>query len=157
MRRYQTIIAAGGLTLAIATLTACGPTVGPRACTEIGCSDQLTIQIMPAGDDFAVGTYQITTAKDGGTPTTCELVITDECAGADVCVSGESTCNGLVPGAPGAPYTIVSEVVQSIDVTVEKDSVVLADESFSPQYEEVQPNGDGCPPICSQASVVVQL
>src|SRR5687767_13173952 len=52
------------------------PPTPPRACTAIGCHDQLAVTVEPSGGTFPAGTHVITAEVPGQPARTCELVIT---------------------------------------------------------------------------------
>ena len=63
------------------------------------------------------------------------------------CPSG--TCPSLVS---------INETPAEVEVVLfGTDGMELARGSFTPQYETFQPNGAGCPPTCSHASVTLEI
>lgn len=40
---------------------------------------------------------------------------------------------------------------------ISRDGTVLATESFTPQYETHRPNGEGCEPVCRNATLEAAL
>jgi hypothetical protein len=130
MRRRSLTIA--GLLLAAglaAGQAACG-TAG-RACTLIGCSDGLTVELagsLPAD-------YTVTARVDGAVVQRVECGAARDCRG-EVFLEGVTAANVELEVTSGA----VSERRE-----------------VAPSYATVQPNGPGCPPICRQARVRIEL
>jgi hypothetical protein len=60
--------------------------------------------------------------------------------------------------APGGPCVafFAGRTPESATVRVIAGAQVVSRE-LRPDYERVQPNGPGCPPVCRQATVVVAL
>jgi hypothetical protein len=106
-----------------------GCNVYPRACTEIGCNDGLSVEITGT----IAGRTTIEVAAAGQTTRTFE------------CNPGQA-CRGFLDNYMPAQATIT---VRMPDRTVER--------SVSPQYVESRPNGEGCPPVCRQATVQVAI
>lgn len=145
--------------LASVTLAACGP-VGnnARECTEIGCTDGLTLRLLADEDDFEVGTYAVSITADGE-QTDCSFEIKSDCAGADICV-GEEDCNAGYPLSASDPSEVtllVGGAPADVTVVVTLDGQEIVNETTQPEYMEVQPNGEGCPPICNQATMELTL
>lgn len=104
---------------------------GPVACTEIGCSDGLRVRLLGSHP----ATFTITaTASDG-------LTRSIRC-GVD------RPCGNIVFLPDFAP--------ERATVRVESDAGTVERE-FTPTYEEVRPNGPGCPPVCRQGEVEIEV
>lgn len=117
------------LTMAVA-LAGCDDTTS-QACTEIGCSDGLRVTLRQApGVEL-----QVVASTGAG----------DERTGTCV-VEPDGSCEVRF-------YDFVPE-----EVTI---AVFGGDQPVSvtlqPAYGELQPNGPGCPPICRQATVELNL
>ena len=129
--------------------------VPPLACTEIGCTDGLTVELRAASGAFEAGIYSITL---GGDACTVTVGGPDDCA-ADRCVV-DSTCNGitLVGYDEADTLTLLAPVTEGeVALTVDLEGTVLLDESFEPLYETIEPNGPGCPPVCRIATETFDL
>lgn len=156
--RHSTVV------LLAALLTACaGATPGEgHACTEIGCADGLFVHITPAAPwppgeyRFVVETDGVTTTCTGSLPLPpCETrAIT--CDREGVVAIGESGC-ALPPSAHGLGDLTLPSTPEQITVEVQHEGRTLARETFAPRYQTSQPNGPGCPPICTNASVDLAL
>ena len=102
-----------------------------QACTEIGCSDGLFVTLL---------------AAPGGEYTVTATAGTGEVRNGRCVVSQDGSCLVGLPGFVPAEVTlVVSGEGRQVSVTVE------------PNYEDFQPNGPGCPPVCRQASVEIDL
>jgi len=119
-------------------------------CTEIGCTSGLTLSLV--ADTFAPGVYGIALAANPD-PDDCTLTISDDpmdCA-IPPCVS-ESTCNALyLLGETPMRIELALGILAQLDVTVTRDDLEIASETFAPAYEVVAPNGPGCGPACAVA------
>jgi len=118
-------------TLAVAAaLLACGDPAG-RACTEIGCSDGLYVELQ-------------------GTPGAALEVV------ASTLSAEERSAGCIVPPAGSCVVAFDGFVPQEVTLAVlGGDRPVSV--TVEPAYEDLQPNGPGCPPICRQATVEVDL
>lgn len=172
MRTYLAF-ALGPLVL---NIQACG-----HGCTEMGCNDHLSGTIETADGTWSEGDYVITFTTEKGDHK-CSMKLPD-----DFPSSGTTANLPCEPGSWGgalleqdADCTEVfddNSVSQSctpipnkytlrfgfagtpdmVAIQIERDGVVLADETYDPDYEENQPNGKGCPPVCRQAEVALSL
>jgi hypothetical protein len=116
--------------LVTATAAACG-TREPVACTLIGCEDGWSVELagtLPA-------TYTVAARVDGA------IVASVDCGPAQPCGS-TVFLRGVT--APGAQLEITGP---GVDLRWQ----------VTPRYETLQPNGPGCPPICRQARVRVEV
>lgn len=146
-----------------------------RICTEIGCVDGVSLLASTESGRLADGTYAITLQLDA-TSVACTLDATDlstnrnrsfdatcdtesvrvavrpqrrceerrtEEAIGQVCTTLEGQWE-LQVDVPGTP--------SSVRVAVARDGVVLVEQSVTLGYQEVQPNGAECGPVCRQAS-----
>lgn len=101
-----------------------------RMCTEIGCVDGLIINFELEESTTAqvtlIGTGNQTEIECGGVQTECSVMeVFDEF------------------------------VVTKIEVNLYQDSTLIQSYEQSISYEEFQPNGKGCDPVCNQASVTI--
>jgi sugar lactone lactonase YvrE len=118
-----------GLLLSILSLSACS-SITERACTLIGCDDGVSITVANAPEG----------------PWTLEVEESDGSVHRRTC-DGNYRCDGVFFAG-----------VASDAITVR---VIAEDEthewSVTPNYERLQPNGPGCPPVCRQARIEVSL
>ena len=105
---------------------------GDRVCTEIGCSDGISLRISGERPD----TISISIKKNQET----ELI------GSGQCTEPDQSCRLFVQG----------ETPESITVEIGWEGEAFKD-TFIPQYEEFQPNGPDCPPTCSVATVEINF
>ena len=121
--------------LACVSLTGCTT----LTCTEIGCQSGAEIQLSPP---LQPGSYEIEVSAGTGSAF-CAVTIGDldtvDCTGTLTDVRIEA---GMI-FVGGTPPTV------AIQITTE--SGTIADEAIDLEYESQQPNGSGCPPICSVA------
>ncbi len=101
-----------------------------RACTEIGCVNGLVLNF-----DLEEGTLaEVTLANNSNE----EML---ECGGI------QSDC--------GATMIFDSFFPSSMHVILTKDSMVVSDYTQAIEFSDSQPNGPGCEPTCTQASVTI--
>ena len=126
-----------------------GGTGGAQACTEIGCNDGFTLTLTAANGTFTAGEYTLDTDLDGTTES-CTITI-----GAMV----DSTCNALidVTNTPNRIDILYGGTPASVGVVVALDGTEVFNQTYTPEYMEVQPNGEGCPPVCMQAGAEISL
>jgi len=126
---------------------------GATACTLIGCVDQFSATVTVDSTLVPAGRHTLTVTFDGAA-TSCtfnlpELTnpVNDPCAaGFTLSVPGQPT-NGKFTetiAVHGTPSSI--KVQQTLDGTV------VLDQTISPTYLTIQPNGPGCGPICHQGN-----
>jgi hypothetical protein len=120
----------GFLLLSPALLTSCSSLLDPRVCTQIGCADGIGVELigLPAG------------------PYTLELVLP----------SGEVHIVECPDSAQCPPAFV--EGIRADEVVLRLTSAEGTQvETMNPVYTRHQPNGRGCPPICWQALVTMQV
>jgi hypothetical protein len=131
------------------------PEPQPRACTEIGCIDGLRVSLTPT-DRWPAGNYVFQIDTDAGSATcrgslplppcgTAGL----QCTGVPVQI-GESGC-ALPPDAHGFSDMTFSSAPKRLKVRITRDEQPLVEREIQPVYQRVQPNGEGCAPICTTA------
>ncbi len=118
---------------------------GPLACTEIGCDDQLAIDIEHG--DLTDGEWEVVIAEQNGPGgETCAFSV----AGGAVTATD---CNASP--LPGTLTVFASQLYAAVDVQVRFGGVVRGSASGEITYQQVQPNGPGCEPICTQGGLTV--
>jgi hypothetical protein len=130
------------------------------ACTEIGCSDTMSVVITAATGTLAVGAYQVLVESNGGGVAECLFTVTTDCAGADHCVDESEDCNAIYMVGYDQPDTVtissgLTEGVIGVQVLI--DDVGVHDQDHDPEGVTSQPNGEGCEPICTSRQVDVEL
>lgn len=159
-----------------ATLMTCA--VGCLPCTDAGCDDALQIQFTGA-DQLEAGSYTLLLVTDRG-EVTCTMTL-----GEGGVVAGDSpAANGGEGGAGGGPGPsaevscvetldglvdlnvrggvldsfISSEPVDSIDLTLSRDDVVVVMTTINPDYGDYYPNSKRCDETpCKEAKETVSL
>jgi hypothetical protein len=112
-------------------LASCEAIFSPRACTLIGCTDGLSVQLV----DLPVGAYALEVLLPGGE------IRTFECAQASAC-----------PAQLFFPGVAAEEI--TLRMTTEAG---VRTETRRPVYSKLRPNGRGCPPVCWQAEMTMRL
>ncbi len=150
------------LPLMAATLaSACssGAGSGPRECTLIGCVNGLSV-------DFSTplrerGAYRITIELDGR-QVTCEATLPFASCGADGgCSSSEVMLMRSGCALPAEAHELSGVRVMSTPaaarIVVERDGNAVAEKELAPTYAQSMPNGEGCGPVCEQASASLDV
>jgi hypothetical protein len=137
---------------------------GASACTEMGCEDGFSLDLIRVGGDGArqspwpPGAYRFVAAIDGEEAvcegslplSRCDAGPTLTCHGAAMEIA-ESGC-ALDPSQHGfASIRFGSGLVRSVSLRVERDGAVVAEGNYTPTYQTVHPNGPRCEPRCQQA------
>ena len=105
--------------------------VGPTACTLIGCTGGLVVEVTGAPGQTPV--MVVVTAPDGSTRSA-------------TCSSATGTCPVSFPDFTPASVTVrVSTGTRTTE------------ETRQPMYDVTRPNGPACPPECRNARVTVAL
>lgn len=134
-------------TAAAAACTDLNPqSVGPDACTLIGCQDQVSVKFVRVGS-FE---YDATVTLDGKAGTfRCGAMGVQNAVGVSV-----ARCDQTGFVVLGRPASL--EVSVTCGVGPDDAGVVRCSGSLKPVYKTVQPNGPGCAPTCYQAEVTLQ-
>lgn len=133
-----------------------------RVCTEIGCVDGLVISF-GRGVEWAPGTYVFSIDADGVEQTCKGMLPLPPCAsgGALTCTGNVATIGESGCALPASQHGFADIQLRSgpskVTLRIERDGVVLADETLVPTYRTSQPNGPNCDPICRQASATIAL
>lgn len=127
-------------------------------CSEIGCTSGLTLALTATDDALPIGAYELDIDADG-TADACAFTIADDpeqCA-IPPCVTS-TTCNAiyLLRQSPQR-VDLAFGVVAMLTIAVTRDGLEVAQESFTPAYDVLAPNGAGCEPACAQASAVLPI
>ena len=105
---------------------------GGKTCTLVGCFDGVFINISDERPD----SLSITVYLNGET----EVYSSSQCTNPDHhCAIG-----------------INEKTPETVTIEVKWENGEFS-EVFTPMYEEVKPNGPGCPPTCTQASFEIDL
>ncbi len=141
------------------------PSEPELACTLIGCSDGLTIELQRT-TRWSAGDYRIDLVVDG-VNVACETRITD-----DPCDEEATSCTAgtqvrlatarpfecaTPPTMNNVPSIYIDKAAAEVKLSVKHDGAELASESIAPRYDAVTPNGPACGPICRQARIPVAL
>ena len=106
--------------------------LGPRACTLVGCTSGVTINV-PASVPFP---FTLTLSVPGGSPIPLQVNCTAQ------------TCQRSLFIAAFLPDYFRAELKWTVDGRPE---TTVRD--FRPEYVETRPNGRGCEPTCRQGTV----
>lgn len=139
-------------------LISCGE--GTEYCTEMGCMDGLQINFEP--EIITSGTYVFSATLDGVTET-CEytLPFVEEngeygtCDGSNMLL----TISGMALDASehSIPEMYIPSNPTNVSIAITRDGIEIANQSFQPEYEEFAPNGKECGPVCSRASLTIDV
>ena len=125
-------------------------------CTQIGCSDSFEADFQPILD--AQGEYLFTLDVDGAV-TTCTVTLplaeTQSCDGPLQILRSGSALPESEHSLPS--FTIFETGFVSYTLTIELDGVELVRWTEEPEWDVVQPNGEGCAPSCEVARSTVVI
>lgn len=166
----------GSLLLAV-FLSSCLET---HSCTEIGCSDVAGVTIQTANGEWAAGEYALNVAFDA-MASRCTFTLPDDLprlgslsqldcdTGLQAHFSQRAKCTEH-KGPDGSSSQTCIPIPNQFDLEISQQGVpakvsvelrladaVLVDESHSLSYQDVQPNGPECGPVCRQASVKIAI
>lgn len=151
--------------LAALLLSIAGPGCVEKSCTEIGCVNGVTLDLTPAGG-WKPGTYRFEIDIDGAV-TTCEgsLPLAPCTSGPQVtCTPGgnrvritESGCALPAGQHQFSQIHLSDESAKSVAVKVSRNGTELVQKTFAPKYLTSQPNGPGCPGICTEYANVLEI
>ncbi|NIN70965.1 MAG: hypothetical protein GTO46_03300 [Gemmatimonadetes bacterium] len=116
-----------------ATGDASEETTSPDVCTLIGCSDGLFVELA------------------GKVPATCAVHLS-----ATNWAPRIFECSDMVAGDTALSYFLTDFYPDELTVGVFWDNSVVV-QTFTPTYEDVQPNGPGCLPTCRLGTVKMIL
>jgi hypothetical protein len=125
-------------------------------CTEIGCSDSFDAQFSPVLD--VQGEYLFTLELDGQV-TTCTLTLPlGESQFCDAPLQISQSGSALPESEHHLPsFTIFETGFTTYTLTIELDGIELVSWTEEPEWEVIQPNGEGCDPVCEIASSTVVI
>ena len=140
-----------------------------RACTEIGCSDSLSVRIAVDGDGVISGVTTINLVVEGA-PSSCQLSADqlNQVMPCDFQTSASLrrafTCTSMRNADGSETESCEStdgfEVHLSLSGTPAELSVELVDDAgtatrfdLQPKYEKYFPNGKRCEPVCRTAQI----
>jgi hypothetical protein len=86
----------------------------------------------------------------------CEKGAATVCKGDVAVLVGERGC-ALDPAAHGFGPLTFKGAPARVRVAVRKGSAELGAATFTPTYRKVQPNGEGCGPVCQHATERLEL
>lgn len=151
-----------------------------KSCTEIGCIDGASVTIRSSDGNWPEGSYVLTLGVDEATHA-CAFKLPEHLPssggqaqlscepdlgypGASIDQDGEcqehrdedSVSQSCTPIA--GQYTLrvgVSGTPATLDLALTRDGSALVDETVNLMYTATRPNGEGCDPLCHQASTAL--
>ena len=126
----------------------------PVACTAIGCSDALYVDVASADGAPQPGRYAVTVAPSDADPAaTCAFTLRPDQTVADP----SADCRGVFVADDGRVRVQRDRVDGLVTVGVTRDGIDLGRFSVRPAYLGQFPNGPDCGEVCQQATVRVQV
>jgi hypothetical protein len=125
---------------------------GGRGCTEIGCSDQVTLWFQEA---LAPGQWRFEITADSTQWTCTAAISTGGAAPTPECTGPEPSRVMFWPEGSSLSALSLQGTPAEVAVGVWRDDTLVLDDALSPAYEEVRPNGEGCEPVCRQAKLTL--
>lgn len=137
------------------------PINSERPCTEIGCKDGYFIKVERAST-WALGEYTYELTLDGRT-VSCEGALplkpcgepSLRCSSPSVSIS-EVGC-ALPPAQQYFGDLEIDSLPSELKLTIKHNGAVLLSQALEAAYKTAQPNGEGCGPVCCQASASVSI
>ncbi len=141
---------------AMTLATGCDGGAFGGACTQAGCTDGLTVDVVAEGGTFAEGTYEL--FINAATIPECTFTVSNdpaECANGH-CVATED-CNALyLVGVEGNDDVVMAQfpiLEGPFNLNVVFNGGHLGESVLEAQYETFSPNGEDCGPTCRSATV----
>lgn len=127
----------------------------PLMCTEVGCQDGLFVDLQPT-QPLWDGTWRV--AAEGDTlQAACSFTVVDGRIDERL---DEEGCAMLyeVSGDDGISLDwMLTTQDPEVELAIAHEGVELVHEVVEPAYETIAPNGEACGPICTSASVSVEI
>lgn len=135
-----------------------GKVMAEKACTEIGCTNGLTLNVDP-GYEWRWGFYEFSFLIDGRSISCkgqlplkkCEDGSSFRCS-SDMIQIGESGCALPPSDLHGISTIYINDTPRRVFLRVKRGGQYVITRTVTPDYQESQPNGPGCGPICTSAS-----
>jgi hypothetical protein len=121
-------------------------------CQEEMCRNSLSVEVIRADNEaFFDGVYDFEITVSDGTQYSLECYFAGYGASFD-CSYGDSTMLGAVmeSGYQAIDLTLL-DAPETATFTVMYNDFEIGVRAFTPEYDEVHPNGPECPPVCYQA------
>jgi hypothetical protein len=140
------------------TLCACGEY---KSCTQSGtCNDQFRVEISEAGISMPNLAADLVIDGRRASCSAPSLTTGAQCdSGVTVLLAEQGTCRGEWSGCVGGLDTYIEEIIitgapKTVNISLHTGAgIIVAQQTFQPQYTSSEPNGPGCAPICNQATV----
>lgn len=126
-----------------------------KACTDMGCQSGFVVTLQTA--EWNEGEYQVMITADDRTILCAAKLPLPKSYPQSTCSASDVTLGTSGSELP-FPQQSLSEVRFSstypfkVTILLTRDSIKLAERTFTPEYETLQPNGPGCEPTCTFAS-----
>lgn len=149
-----------------------------HACTGIGCGNGVSLSVTTGDGTWVAGTYRLQLEVDGQSeayawrfpddlPSSGTLTLVTTSA-LRLQLTQEATCTeqrseqAISQSCTPIPnhYRLAGMVMgtpASVRITLDRDGTTVLDQSATPVYSSVYPNGPECGPGCRQASLDLQL
>jgi hypothetical protein len=119
-----------------------------QTCTDVGCETGLTLSVRRASGTWADGDYVLAAGTERcnfSIPRDLPAVGSITRPGCDGGTQAQLGNSGLELSLSTTPKTLA--------VSLTRDRSVILSETSTPRYQESQPNGPDCGPVCRQADV----
>jgi len=124
------------------------PATAAVFCTQIACYDELVVELRR--DDGTPPSFALTVSHDGKT-TTCSA------PGPQDVRCGNDVTSAIVGGDRAQQVVEIHGTPASVEIELRNGARVVGKKRFNPQYQQRQPNGPACPPVCRQATEAWRL
>jgi hypothetical protein len=112
-------------------------------CTQIACYDQLVVELRR--DDGTAPAFALIVSHDGK-KATCTV------PGFQDLRCGDDVTSTIVGGDKAQQVVEIRGTPPTVEIELRDGPRLVARKRFTPQYQQRQPNGPGCPPVCRQAT-----
>jgi len=133
--------------------TACTDIIGSSACTKMGCEDLVVVEFATPLDGAEEYVIEVEFEAATQAPATCTSVRYDPETPEPGCDDRIRPMHGN-KALSGVHLTTVSS--RKIHLSVRHEGTLIIDESTELTYRTRTPNGEGCGPICTQASWTIE-
>lgn len=139
------------------------PPVASKQCTDMACLDGIHIGLEPMGA-WPAGNYVFDIDADGQHRTCHGTLPLPVCGTRALSCTGDLDLSIVESGCAMPPAThafgdidLRRNDLKHVHVKISHNGKPRIDQQIDPTYRTVQPNGEGCGPICTQASAQLKV
>ena len=152
-RSSPSVAAAVSVLVSLLAASGCDNGGGLRACTAIGCSDALLVNLVGPKGVPAAGRYEVRVADDDGVQS-CAFTLDGAGAASE---TSEGCRRALAEPAAGLFGVGFEPTAGAVTLTVVQDGAEVTRQTVRPVYVDQFLNGPDCGVTCQTATVRVDL